>query len=143
MSDDNEKNEFKRQNSHKHGRVSKSWRKPRGKHSPMRRKEGHAPKMPNKGFRSPKDVRGLHPSGLEEVLVHNPDDLDELDNEEYAIRIASGVGGRKRAVIAEKADEMDLKLLNYSVEETDAAVEEDDAAEEESEGAEETEEDEA
>lgn len=113
------KKKFKRQNSHKHKRVPSSWRKPRGKHSPMRRKEAHAPKMPNKGFRSPKDTRGLHPSGLEEVLVHNTDDLEELDGDEHAIRIGSSVGGRKRAVIAEKAEEMDLKLLNYSVEETE------------------------
>lgn len=113
------KKEFKRQNSHKHNRVPESWRKPRGKHSPMRRKEGHAPKMPNKGFRSPTDTRGLHPSGLEEVRVHNADDLDGLDSEEHAVRIGSSVGGRKRAVIAEKAEEMDLKLLNYSVEETE------------------------
>lgn len=122
------KKKFKRQNSHKHKRVSESWRKPRGKHSPMRRKEAHAPKMPNKGFRSPADERGLHPSGLEEVLVHNPDDLEGLDSEEQAVRIGTSVGGRKRAAIAEKADELDLKLLNYSPDEMDESddVEEND-----------------
>lgn len=112
------KRKFKRQNSHKIKRVPESWRKPRGKHSPMRRKEGHAPKMPNKGFRSPKDVRGLHPSGYEEVLVHNPAELEDIDEETQAVRIGSSVGKRKRAVIAEKADEKGLKLLNAAVQET-------------------------
>lgn len=121
------KKKFKRQNSHKHKRVSESWRKPRGKHSPMRRKEAHAPKMPNKGFRSPKEERGLHPSGLEEVLVHNPSDLEDVDGETQAVRIGTSVGGRKRAAIAEKADDLDLKLLNYAAEEDEADdVEEDD-----------------
>lgn len=117
MSKKEKKKEFKRQNSHKFSRVGESWRRPRGKHSPMRKKEAHAPKMPGKGFRTPKDIRGLHPSGYEEVLVHNPDNLDDVDAETQAVRIASSVGGRKRAAIAEKADESDLKLLNYSVEE--------------------------
>ncbi len=120
-----DKKKFKRQNSHKFGRVDESWRRPRGKHSPMRRKEGHAPKMPGKGYQSPEDVRGLHPSGLEDVLVHTPDELDELDPEEHAVRIGSTVGGRKRAVIAETADEMGLKLLNYSVEEDEDAADND------------------
>lgn len=111
------KKKFKRQNSHKHKRVPSSWRKPRGKHSPMRRKEGHAPKMPNKGFRSPEDERGLHPSGYEEVLVHNVDDLEDVDAATQAVRIGTKVGGRKREMIAETAQEMDLKLLNYSVDE--------------------------
>ncbi len=116
MSNDNNKTkkEFKRQNAHKHDRVDESWRKPRGKHSPMRQKRKHAPKMPNVGFRAPKDARGLHPSGLDEVLVHNTDDLEKLDAAEHAVRIGSSVGGRKREQIAEKAEEQGLHLLNYS-----------------------------
>lgn len=113
------KKRFRRQNAHKHKRVSESWRKPRGKHSPMRRKEGHAPKMPNKGFRSPKNERGLHPSGLKAVLVHTPAEVEELDldPELHAVRIGAGVGARKRERIVEAAHERDLKVLNHSVEE--------------------------
>ncbi len=106
--------DFKRQNSHKHKRVPESWRKPRGKHSPRRRKEKHVAPMPNVGFRTPAEERDLHPSGYRDVLVHRPDDLDDLDPETDAVRVASGVGGRKRAAIVEQADEMGLKLLNVS-----------------------------
>ncbi len=116
MSNDSKKKkkEFKRQNSHKMKRVPESWRKPRGIHSPMRQKRKHAPKMPNIGFRSPKEVRGRHPSGLEEVLVHTPSELDGLDAEEHAVRIGTSVGGRKREQIADKADDLDLTVLNYT-----------------------------
>lgn len=109
---DKKKPDFTRQNSHKHKRVPESWRKPRGTHSPRRRKEKHVAPMPNVGFRTPAEERDLHPSGYAEVLVHRPADLDDVDPETEAVRVASGVGGRKRAAIAEKADDMGLKLLN-------------------------------
>ncbi len=107
MSDD-----FKRQNSHKHGRVPESWRRPRGKHSPQRRKEAHAAPMPGIGRRTPVETRGLHPSGFEEVRVHRPEDLEGVDPETEAVRIASGVGGRKRAAIIEAAADQDIHVLN-------------------------------
>lgn len=126
---DEKKKKFKRQNSHKMKRVPESWRKPRGIHSPMRQKRKHAPKMPNVGFRSPEETRGLHPSGLEDVLVHNTDDLEELDAEEHAVRIATGVGGRKREQIADRAEERGLTVLNYQEQAEDEA-EDAEAAEE-------------
>lgn len=103
---------FKRQNSHKHKRVPSSWRRPRGKHSPMRKKEKHRAKMPNTGFRTRAEVRGLHPSGYEEVRVHRPDDLDGVDPETEAVRIGGSVGGRKREAILEAADKNDIHVLN-------------------------------
>jgi LSU ribosomal protein L32E len=67
--------------------------------------------MPQAGFRTDKEYRGKHPSGYEEVLVHNTSDLDELEEGEAA-RIGSTVGGRKREQIIEKADDEDIKVLN-------------------------------
>lgn len=109
MKDDKE---FTRQNSHKFNRLDESWRKPRGKHSNIRLKKKYAKDMPNPGYRKPKEKRGLHPSGYKEVLVHNPDDLDKVAPEEEAARIGSTVGRRKRDAILEKADELDIKVLN-------------------------------
>ena len=40
------------------------------------------------GFRGPVSVRGLHPSGFEEVRVNNPKDVDDVDPKTQAIRIA-------------------------------------------------------
>jgi large subunit ribosomal protein L32e len=103
---------FNRQNSHKHNRVPSSWRRARGKHSAVRKGENHAQPMPDVGYRSPAAVRNLHPSGLNDVLVERPDDLAELDPDADAARIASGVGGRKREQILERADHLDIHVLN-------------------------------
>lgn len=102
----------KRQNTHKNKRIKKSWKKPVGKHSKQRLKLKSAPQMPEAGLRTPEEERGLHPSGYEDVLVHRPEDLEDLDPEEDAARIGSSVGGKKTAAILEKAEELDIKVLN-------------------------------
>ncbi|MFB6158223.1 MAG: 50S ribosomal protein L32e [Candidatus Nanohalobium sp.] len=103
---------FERQDKHKNNKLKdKSWRSPDGGHSKVRlEKNGAAPK-PKIGYRAPSEIRGRHPSGYEEVLVHNTGDLEEIEEGEAA-RIASKVGGRKREQIIEKADEEDIKVLN-------------------------------
>ena len=114
----NDKKEFRRQQKHKHSKLkNKSWRKPVGKHSKARLKLKSAKPMPKVGYRTPKQIRGLHPSGYEDVLVHNKDDLEDLDPETEAARIASKVGGRKKAQIIEEADENDIYVLNRGDEE--------------------------
>lgn len=71
--------------------------------------------MVSVGYRKPKSERGLHPSGFREVLVENPKEIAEIDSDTQAVRIASGVGGRKREKILEKADERRIKVLNRGV----------------------------
>ncbi|MEM0215261.1 MAG: 50S ribosomal protein L32e [Archaeoglobaceae archaeon] len=95
----------------------KSWRKPRGLDNAMRLEYGgkwSGRKRVKVGFKSPTAVRGLHPSGYEDVLVYNPKDLEKLDPKRQAVRIASCVGLRKRLEIEKKANEMGLKILNPS-----------------------------
>lgn len=116
--------DFKRQNSHKHKRVPSSWRRPRGTHSPMRRKEKHRAAMPNKGFRTPEAERGVHPSGFEEVHVHRPADLEAVDAETEAVRIGGSVGGRKREAILDAADEAGIHVLNPGTGDTGEAGDE-------------------
>lgn len=103
---------FKRQDSQKKKSIPDSWRSPEGHHSNVRLEKKGAKPRPKTGYRTDKEVRGLHPSGYEEVMVHRPEDLEEIDNESEAARIASKVGGRKRNAILEKADENDIKVLN-------------------------------
>jgi large subunit ribosomal protein L32e len=102
----------KRQNTHKNKRIKDSYRRPVGGHSKQRLKLKSAPQMPEAGLRTPKDIRGKHPSGFEDVLVHRPEDLEDLDPENDAARIGSTVGGKKRSMIVEKAEELEIKLLN-------------------------------
>ena len=66
------------------------------------------------GFGSPKAVRGLQPSGYEEVLVYNPAELEKIDEERQAARIASCVGMKKRLAIEDRAKELGIKVLNPS-----------------------------
>lgn len=106
------KKRFKRENSHKKVQTPSSWRRPRGRHSRIRLQVNGAPAKPKIGYRTDKRIRGLHPSGYEKVLVHNTDDLEEIDSETEAAMIGSTVGGRKRAAIIEKAEEEDIKVLN-------------------------------
>jgi len=108
--------EFKRYESHKKLRLrDKGWRRPRGRHSKLRQRYGgkwSGKVLVTVGFGSPKAVRGLHPSGKEEVLIYTPKQLEGIDPEKQAARIASCVGMKKRLVIEERAEEMGIVVLN-------------------------------
>jgi large subunit ribosomal protein L32e len=104
--------QFNRQDYHKKKRVPTSWRKPRGDLSKQRRGIKGKGDTVEAGFRSPKAVRGKHPSGFEEVRVHNVDDLEGVDGDIEAVRIASKVGARKRERIEEQAEDAGIRVLN-------------------------------
>jgi large subunit ribosomal protein L32e len=104
--------EFSRNDSHKKKSIPNSWRKPKGTHNKARLNKKEAPNTPNPGYRTRKAVRGKHPSGYEEVIVNNVSELEEIDSDGEAARIASKVGGKKREKIIEKADEEDIHVLN-------------------------------
>jgi|Deesub1362A_J573_1020465.scaffolds.fasta_scaffold01588_18 large subunit ribosomal protein L32e len=93
-------------------RLDEVWRKPKGKHSKLREHKGYRPPVVDSGFRGPRAVRGLHPSGFREVLIHNPKELENVDPEREAVRIASTVGMRKREVIEKRAKELGIRVLN-------------------------------
>ena len=104
--------DFVRQESWRYKRIKENWRRPRGIDSKMRRKIKGWPKCPEAGYRGPKAARGLHPSGYEEILVYNPDDLDKIDPKTQAARIAHTVGIKKRMEIIAKATSKGIKILN-------------------------------
>ena len=110
------KPDFKRYCWNKKLRLrDKSWRRPRGLHSKLRRRYGGKEAgriVVSVGFGSPRLVRGLHPSGYEEVLVYNPEDLDKVNPEKQVARIASCVGMRKRLAIESRAEELGVRILN-------------------------------
>ncbi len=87
------------------------------------------------GYGSPKAVRGLHPSGFEEVMVRNQDDLQPIDPSYQAARIARTVGVRKRQMIEEIAKSREIKILNPLPEEIGVEVEEVEEVETEEEAA--------
>ncbi len=104
---------FKRQDHHKKKRVSAdSWRKLRGQNSKRRKNIKGKGAEVGIGYGKPAEARGLHPSGFEEVLVHRPEDLDDVDPDTQAVRIGGSVGGRKRERIEERALEDEVRVLN-------------------------------
>ena len=70
---------FRRQNWFRYKRLGEKWRRPRGIHSKMRRHFKYRIPVVQVGFRGPASVRGLHPSGFEEILVYNPGNLEDID----------------------------------------------------------------
>ncbi|MBD3404892.1 MAG: 50S ribosomal protein L32e [Candidatus Lokiarchaeota archaeon] len=110
---------FRHEQAHRWKRVSDSWRKVRGIDSATREKKKGRIAMVSSGYRTPKAVRGLHPSGYIEVRVERPEDIDEekINPDIHAIRIGGTVGGRKRQAIIEKADALLIRVLNPGVSE--------------------------
>ncbi len=106
------KPDFKRQESWRYKRVKKSWRRPRGLDSKMRKRVKGWPQSVGVGYRGPREARGLHPSGYAEVLVWNVDDVVGVDPEKEAVRIAHKVGARKRVEILARAEELGVRVLN-------------------------------
>lgn len=103
---------FRRQEWFRYKRLGESYRKPRGLQSKMRKNLKYRQPMARVGYGTNKEVRGLHPSGFEEVLVHNPNDLDKIDPKKQAARIGHQVGTRKRIAIEDKAEELGIRILN-------------------------------
>jgi len=119
---------FKRTDSHKKKKLDDNWRRPRGLQSKLRRRFASKGAVVQVGYGSPKAVRGLHPSGFEEVMVRNQDDLQPIDPSYQAARIARTVGVRKRRMIEEIAKSREIKILNplpveIEVEEVESAEE--------------------
>ncbi len=111
-------------------RLKDHWRQPKGIDNKMRQNRRGWPKSVNVGWGSPKAVRGLHPSGREEVLVFNVGDLAIIDPETQAARIGGSVGMRKKATIVEEALKREIKILNPGEVQSVLEVEEIEAGEE-------------
>jgi large subunit ribosomal protein L32e len=47
-----------------------------------------------------------------EVLIHNFKELEKINPEKEAVKIASTVGKKKRQEIVKKAEELKVKVLN-------------------------------
>lgn len=88
------------------------WRRPRGLDNKIRQQRKGWPPRVKTGYGQPADIRGLHPTGFEEVLVFRPEDVDRVDPSRQAIRIGATVGLRKRVEIIKRAIERGVKVLN-------------------------------
>jgi len=64
------------------------------------------------GYRTPKDIRGLHPSGLEPVRIASVKELEKLNPKKHIVVIASQVGLRKKLEIIRVAKEKGFRVAN-------------------------------
>ena len=104
---------FRRQEWFRYRRLARTgWRKPKGYQSSQRLNRKYRSPMARVGYGKIASARNLHPSGFEEVLVHRPEDLDDIDPAVQAARVGGTVGGRKRILIHERADELGIRVLN-------------------------------
>ena len=104
---------FRRTEWFRYKRLSRSgWRKPHGMDNKQRRNFKYRGSLVRIGHGKVNMASGLHPSGFEEVMVHNAADLDQIDAETQAARVGSTVGGRKRELIHSRADELGIRVLN-------------------------------
>ena len=106
------KPKFLRQESWRYKKLKPNWRKPKGIDNKMRLQEKGWPPLVKVGYRTPGKERGLHPSGLMEVLVHNVDEMRAVDGKKYVARLGRTVGVRKRAEMLKVAEEMNIRVLN-------------------------------
>ena len=104
---------FRRTEWFRYKRLSRSgWRAPHGMDNKQRRNYKYRGSLVRIGHGKVKAANGLHPSGFEEVMVHQSSDLDNMDAETQAARVGATVGGRKREVIHSRADELGIRVLN-------------------------------
>jgi len=107
----NKKPTFLRQCAHKRGRLANKWRRPKGLHSKMRKKLKGYRKSPSPGYGSPNEVKGVHPSGLKQILVNSIKDLEKIESDSGII-LSSKIGLRKKIELVKEAIEKKIKILN-------------------------------
>jgi len=103
---------FLREEWFRYKRIPKNWRRPDGITSKMRINLKYRPNKVRVGYRGPKQIRGLHSSGFEEILIYNKNELHNIDNTKQAIRIGGTVGTKKRIEIEKEAEKLDIRVLN-------------------------------
>jgi len=103
---------FRRQEWFRYKKLGEKYRRPKGIHSKMRRRYRYRSPMASVGYKTPVKVRNLHSSGFQEILVHNPTQLEGIDPKTQAARVGHTVGYKKRLDIEKKASELGIHILN-------------------------------
>ncbi|EGF76989.1 hypothetical protein BATDEDRAFT_92154 [Batrachochytrium dendrobatidis JAM81] len=105
---------FSRHQSDRYKKIDASWRKPKGIDNRVRRRFKGQIAMPKIGYGSNAKTRHVMPNGFKKFLINNVQDLELLlmHNRVFAAEVAHGVSCRKRALIVERAQQLDIKLTN-------------------------------
>jgi large subunit ribosomal protein L32e len=93
----------------KRRKKKQKWRRARGRHSKIRKKEKGYGKEPTMGYSSPRNIRG-YVKGMEPLLVKNFSDLEKATKKNIII-ISKKIGKKKRVEILKKIEEKKLNKL--------------------------------
>lgn len=107
---------FRRVEKHRKKRLSDNWRKPKGHHSKVRRKERPKGKMPLIGRSTPKALKHTDKKGRQIILINNIEDLNSLKKDTIGV-ISKNLGFRKKKIIAEKVEGKGYAFMNFKPEE--------------------------
>ncbi|MBS3176141.1 50S ribosomal protein L32e [Candidatus Woesearchaeota archaeon] len=103
---------FRQQTSHKRARVNPGWRRSKGSDSKMRLGLKGYSRSACIGWRSPAAVRGLHPTGLEIVTVHNPKDVEKINPKTQGALLSGAMGIKKQWVCIAALQKKNIRILN-------------------------------
>ncbi len=106
---------FRRQEWFRTVMLKDTWRSPRGIDSKLKRGEKARGSVPNIGWRSPKEARGLNPAGFREISVQNVFDLKKINPKTNIAVIGSAVGKKKRLDILKEAEKSGIKISNFKI----------------------------
>ena len=107
---------FVRPGSWRYKRLETNWRKPKGVDNHQRKQKSRGrPGLVKVGYGTPKIAYGLHPSGYTDNLVHNVNDLDNLNPKKDGVRFGHSVGTKKRKELMKIVLEKKFKVFNARV----------------------------
>ena len=109
MSKDFQRQDFMR--SHKLGKKKGKvkWRKPKGRHSKMRKRRKSYPKIVLIGYKTSKKNSGKVNS-LNPILIHNARELNNVKKNQIAI--LARIGSKKRMELIKLAQEKNIVIQN-------------------------------
>ena len=107
---------FIRPESWRYDRIKPNWRKPKGIDNHQRKQKSRGrPGLVKVGYGTPNIAKGLHPSGYTDNLVHNINDLENLNPKQDGIRFGHSVGAKKRNELMKVILERKFKVFNARV----------------------------
>ncbi|GEM_PF-1898414 len=109
---------FKAQDYKRYKKLGQRWRRPVGRHSKLKINKGGSGLVPRIGYRTPNAVRFLAKitdskgaSLAKTHLVHSMNELEKMQKGEHII-LASSIGKRKVVLLADKAKQLGVHIVN-------------------------------